>query len=152
MYAENTRFCKYFACFLEKAWRYRRYGTLCISKSDHVQVVEHLCANTNLMLGENLVGISKDMDLMSYRTPLGVCAGIAPFNFPAMIPLWMFPTGQARVQLFVPTNLKNVKIYCTSWSILLQHCYKVVIVLSLCYSTVLERFNWFPDFRPQKIG
>jgi len=45
------------------------------------------------MLGENLVGISKDMDLMSYRTPLGVCAGIAPFNFPAMIPLWMFPTG-----------------------------------------------------------
>jgi malonate-semialdehyde dehydrogenase (acetylating)/methylmalonate-semialdehyde dehydrogenase len=33
----------------------------------------------------------KDMDLTSYRTPLGVCAGIAPFNFPAMIPLWMFP-------------------------------------------------------------
>ncbi|QQP36350.1 putative methylmalonate-semialdehyde dehydrogenase, partial [Caligus rogercresseyi] len=31
------------------------------------------------------------MDLISYRTPLGVCAGIAPFNFPAMIPLWMFP-------------------------------------------------------------
>jgi acyl-CoA reductase-like NAD-dependent aldehyde dehydrogenase len=28
------------------------------------------------------------------RSPLGVCAGIAPFNFPAMIPLWMFPTGQ----------------------------------------------------------
>lgn len=58
-----------------------------------LQVVEHLCANTNLMLGENLIGISKDMDLSSYRTPLGVCAGIAPFNFPAMIPLWMFPTG-----------------------------------------------------------
>merc|ERR1712128_274773 len=58
-----------------------------------LQVVEHLCSNTNLMLGETLTGISKDMDLTSFRTPLGVCAGIAPFNFPAMIPLWMFPTG-----------------------------------------------------------
>ena len=33
------------------------------------------------------------MDLTSYRVPIGVCAGIAPFNFPAMIPLWMFPMG-----------------------------------------------------------
>ena len=37
------------------------------------------------------LGITKDMDLTSYRVPIGVCAGIAPFNFPAMIPLWMFP-------------------------------------------------------------
>ena len=59
-----------------------------------LQVVENLCANTSLMLGETLTGISKDMDLCSYRVPLGVCAGIAPFNFPAMIPLWMFPTGR----------------------------------------------------------
>ena len=58
-----------------------------------LQVVENLCANTSLMMGETLTGISKDMDLCSYRLPLGVCAGIAPFNFPAMIPLWMFPTG-----------------------------------------------------------
>jgi len=38
-------------------------------------------------------GIAKDMDTMSFRTPLGVCAGITPFNFPAMIPLWMFPVA-----------------------------------------------------------
>ena len=38
-------------------------------------------------------GITKDMDLTSFRVPIGVCAGIAPFNFPAMIPLWMFPMG-----------------------------------------------------------
>ena len=56
-----------------------------------LQVVENLCANTSLLLGETLPGISKDMDLTSYRTPLGVCAGIAPFNFPAMVPLWMYP-------------------------------------------------------------
>lgn len=56
-----------------------------------LQVVEHCCSITNLLLGETMTGISKDMDLTSYRVPIGVCAGIAPFNFPAMIPLWMFP-------------------------------------------------------------
>ena len=54
-----------------------------------LQVVEHCCSITNLLLGETMTGISKDMDLTSYRVPIGVCAGIAPFNFPAMIPLWM---------------------------------------------------------------
>ena len=61
--------------------------------------MENLCANTSLLLGETLTGISKDMDLTSYRVPLGVCAGIAPFNFPAMIPLWMFPTGDLIIIL-----------------------------------------------------
>jgi len=56
-----------------------------------LQVVEQCCSLTNLLLGETLPGITKDMDLTSYRVPIGVCAGIAPFNFPAMIPLWMFP-------------------------------------------------------------
>ncbi|XP_002734184.1 putative methylmalonate-semialdehyde/malonate-semialdehyde dehydrogenase [acylating], mitochondrial [Saccoglossus kowalevskii] len=56
-----------------------------------LQVVEHACGITSLQLGETLPGISKDMDLYSYRIPLGVTAGITPFNFPAMIPLWMFP-------------------------------------------------------------
>merc|ERR1719342_1171476 len=41
-----------------------------------LQVVEHCCSNTNLMLGETLTGISKDMDLTSFRTPIGVCAGV----------------------------------------------------------------------------
>merc|ERR1719195_2556855 len=58
-----------------------------------LQVVEQCCSLTNLLLGETLPGVIKDMDLTSMRTPLGVCAGIAPFNFPAMIPLWMFPMG-----------------------------------------------------------
>uniref|UniRef100_A0A3B3ZY28 Aldehyde dehydrogenase domain-containing protein n=1 Tax=Periophthalmus magnuspinnatus TaxID=409849 RepID=A0A3B3ZY28_9GOBI len=58
-----------------------------------LQVVEHACSITSLMLGETLPSITKDMDTYTYRLPLGVCAGIAPFNFPAMIPLWMFPIG-----------------------------------------------------------
>lgn len=57
------------------------------------EVVEHTCSITSLMLGETLPSITKDMDSYTYRLPLGVCAGIAPFNFPAMIPLWMYPMG-----------------------------------------------------------
>jgi malonate-semialdehyde dehydrogenase (acetylating)/methylmalonate-semialdehyde dehydrogenase len=56
-------------------------------------VAEHACSITSLMLGETLPSITKDMDTYTYRLPIGVCAGIAPFNFPAMIPLWMFPMG-----------------------------------------------------------
>ncbi|KAJ9584549.1 hypothetical protein L9F63_021107, partial [Diploptera punctata] len=58
-----------------------------------LQVVEHCCSVTSLQLGETLPNISKDLDTHSYRLPLGVTAGITPFNFPAMIPLWMFPVA-----------------------------------------------------------
>ncbi|EDV28722.1 expressed hypothetical protein [Trichoplax adhaerens] len=56
-----------------------------------LQVVEHACSITSLQLGESLPSVAKDMDTYTYRIPLGVTAGITPFNFPAMIPLWMFP-------------------------------------------------------------
>jgi len=56
-----------------------------------LQVVEHACSITSLQMGEMVEGVSKDMDCYSIRQSLGVCAGITPFNFPAMIPLWMFP-------------------------------------------------------------
>lgn len=56
-----------------------------------VQVVEHACAAGTLLQGESLQSISKDMDITSYKVPIGVTAGICPFNFPAMVPLWMFP-------------------------------------------------------------
>lgn len=56
-----------------------------------LEVVEHSCAAGTLLQGESLQNISKDMDIVSYKLPLGVTAGICPFNFPAMIPLWMFP-------------------------------------------------------------
>ncbi|XP_078590465.1 putative methylmalonate-semialdehyde/malonate-semialdehyde dehydrogenase [acylating], mitochondrial [Branchiostoma floridae x Branchiostoma japonicum] len=56
-----------------------------------LQVVEHCCSIPSLQLGETMAGIAKDMDTHTFRLPLGVTAGITPFNFPAMIPLWMFP-------------------------------------------------------------
>ncbi|CAG8724023.1 285_t:CDS:2, partial [Cetraspora pellucida] len=58
------------------------------------QVVETACGITNLLMGEQLA-VATDMDTFTIREPLGVTAGICPFNFPAMIPLWMFPLSIA---------------------------------------------------------
>lgn len=58
-----------------------------------LQVVEHMCSITTLQMGEVVQNIAKDMDTYSHTLPLGVTAGITPFNFPAMIPLWMFPVA-----------------------------------------------------------
>lgn len=58
-----------------------------------LQVVESCCSVTFLQTGETMHSVARDMDIHSYRVPLGVTAGIAPFNFPAMIPLWMFPVA-----------------------------------------------------------
>ncbi|KRX44203.1 Methylmalonate-semialdehyde dehydrogenase [acylating], mitochondrial, partial [Trichinella murrelli] len=54
-----------------------------------LQVVEHASSVTSLQMGETLQNIATNMDTYSYRVPIGVCAGIVPFNFPAMIPLWI---------------------------------------------------------------
>lgn len=56
-----------------------------------LQVVEFASSITSLGSDQYLHGVAKNMDTYSFRAPLGVCGGIAPFNFPAMIPLWMFP-------------------------------------------------------------
>ncbi|KAI8582454.1 hypothetical protein K450DRAFT_297821 [Umbelopsis ramanniana AG] len=59
-----------------------------------LQVVEQACSLTSLLMGEKLT-VAKDMETYTFREPLGVTAGICPFNFPAMIPLWMFPLALA---------------------------------------------------------
>jgi len=56
-----------------------------------LEVVEHTASIPSLMMGESASHLAKNLDTISYREPLGVTAGICPFNFPAMIPLWMFP-------------------------------------------------------------
>ncbi|KAE8672707.1 Methylmalonate-semialdehyde dehydrogenase [Hibiscus syriacus] len=54
-----------------------------------LEVVEHACGLANLQIGEFVSNVSDGVDSYSIREPLGVCAGICPFDFPAMIPLWM---------------------------------------------------------------
>jgi len=58
-----------------------------------LEVVEYSAGLSSDLKGETLEQLSKDVDTYSYRQPLGVMAGICPFNFPAMIPLWMFPVS-----------------------------------------------------------
>ncbi len=67
----------------------------------YIEVVEHACSIPTLQMGELVEGVTTDMDTYSILQPLGVCAGITPFNFPAMIPLWMFPLAISCGNTFV---------------------------------------------------
>ncbi|SDJ58153.1 malonate-semialdehyde dehydrogenase (acetylating) / methylmalonate-semialdehyde dehydrogenase [Pseudomonas delhiensis] len=66
-----------------------------------LEVVEHAAAIGNLQLGELANNVAGGVDTFTLLQPLGVCAGITPFNFPAMIPLWMFPMAIATGNTFV---------------------------------------------------
>ena len=66
-----------------------------------LEVVEHACSIGTLQLGEFAENVANGVDTYSIRQPIGVCAGITPFNFPAMIPLWMFPMAVVCGNTFV---------------------------------------------------
>ncbi|KAF9594966.1 hypothetical protein IFM89_035536 [Coptis chinensis] len=66
-----------------------------------LEVVEHACGMGTLQMGEFVSNVSHGIDTYSLREPLGVCAGICPFNFPAMMPLWMFPIAVTCGNTFV---------------------------------------------------
>jgi malonate-semialdehyde dehydrogenase (acetylating)/methylmalonate-semialdehyde dehydrogenase len=71
-----------------------------------LEVVEFACGVASHMMGETVEQVGAGIDTYSYRQPLGVTAGIAPFNFPAMIPLWMFPlaTATGNTMVFKPSE------------------------------------------------
>ncbi|MBA2514359.1 MAG: CoA-acylating methylmalonate-semialdehyde dehydrogenase [Solirubrobacterales bacterium] len=66
-----------------------------------MEVAEYACGIPQLMKGEYSDQVSTDVDLFSFRQPLGVCAGITPFNFPVMVPMWMHPMAIATGNTFV---------------------------------------------------
>jgi len=66
-----------------------------------LEVVEFACGIPQLLKGEFSDQVSTDVDAYSFRQPLGVCAGITPFNFPAMVPMWMHPMAIATGNTFV---------------------------------------------------
>ncbi len=66
-----------------------------------IEVVEFACGIPHLLKGDFTEDVGTEVDSYSMRQPLGVCAGITPFNFPAMIPLWMAPMAIACGNTFV---------------------------------------------------
>ena len=66
-----------------------------------IEVVEFACGIPQVLKGEFTENVGTDVDSWSMRQPLGVCAGITPFNFPAMVPMWMFPMAIACGNTFI---------------------------------------------------
>jgi malonate-semialdehyde dehydrogenase (acetylating)/methylmalonate-semialdehyde dehydrogenase len=66
-----------------------------------IQMVEVACGMPSLMMGDSLENVSRGIDSHTIRQPIGVCAGITPFNFPAMVPMWMYPFAIACGNAFI---------------------------------------------------
>jgi malonate-semialdehyde dehydrogenase (acetylating)/methylmalonate-semialdehyde dehydrogenase len=66
-----------------------------------LEVIEFACGLSHLIKGEFSENVSTEVDSYSIRQPLGVVAGITPFNFPAMVPMWMFPLAIAAGNTFI---------------------------------------------------
>jgi malonate-semialdehyde dehydrogenase (acetylating) / methylmalonate-semialdehyde dehydrogenase len=66
-----------------------------------LEVVEFACGIAQVLKGEFSEEVSTGVDSYSFRQPLGVVAGITPFNFPAMVPLWMFPIALVCGNTFI---------------------------------------------------
>ena len=83
----------------------REHGkTLVESRGDvkrGMEVIEFALGVPSLLMGEVLENIARGIDCEAIRQPLGVCVGITPFNFPAMVPLWMYPIAIACGNTFV---------------------------------------------------
>src|SRR5690606_3339436 len=66
-----------------------------------IECIEFACGIPQLLKGEYSENIGREIDSYAIRQPVGVCAGITPFNFPAMVPLWMVPLALACGNTFV---------------------------------------------------
>ena len=66
-----------------------------------MEVVEFACGIPHLLKGEFSQNVGTNIDSWSIRQPLGICAGITPFNFPAMVPMWMYPIAIACGNTFI---------------------------------------------------
>jgi malonate-semialdehyde dehydrogenase (acetylating)/methylmalonate-semialdehyde dehydrogenase len=66
-----------------------------------IENVEYACGVPSLLMGDTLENLARGVDCETMHQPLGVCVGITPFNFPAMVPMWMFPLALACGNTFV---------------------------------------------------
>ena len=66
-----------------------------------IENIEYACGVPTLLMGDTLENLARGVDCETLHQPLGVCVGITPFNFPAMVPMWMFPLAIACGNTFV---------------------------------------------------
>ena len=85
-----------------------------------IQMVEVACGMPSLMMGQSLENISRGIDCHTIRQPIGVCAGITPFNFPVMVPMWMIPFAIACGNAFVLKPSEKVPLSPTRMAELLN--------------------------------
>jgi malonate-semialdehyde dehydrogenase (acetylating)/methylmalonate-semialdehyde dehydrogenase len=85
-----------------------------------IQMVEVSCGMPSLMMGQSLENVSRGIDCHTIRQPLGVCAGITPFNFPGMVPSWMYPFAIASGNSFILKPSEKVPMTPTRLAELLE--------------------------------
>jgi malonate-semialdehyde dehydrogenase (acetylating)/methylmalonate-semialdehyde dehydrogenase len=112
--------------FEELVWsNTREHGkTLTESRGDvkrGIEMVEFACGIPSLLMGDTLENIAKGIDCDTIRQPLGVCAGITPFNFPSMVPLWMYPVALVCGNTFVLKPSEKVPLTALKIAQLLHH-------------------------------
>jgi malonate-semialdehyde dehydrogenase (acetylating)/methylmalonate-semialdehyde dehydrogenase len=87
-----------------------------------IQMVQTACGMPNLMMGQCLDNIAVDIDCTAARRPLGVFAGVTPFNFPVMVPLWFWPFAVAAGNTFVLKPSEQVPISLVKMFELVDQC------------------------------
>jgi len=85
-----------------------------------IEMVEFACGIPSLLMGQSLENIAASVDCETMRHPVGVCAGITPFNFPSMVPLWMFPVAIACGNTFVLKPSEKVPLSAVKLAALLS--------------------------------
>jgi malonate-semialdehyde dehydrogenase (acetylating)/methylmalonate-semialdehyde dehydrogenase len=98
-----------------------------------IQMVEVACGMPSLMMGDSLNDVAGGIDCKTIRQPIGVCAGITPFNFPAMVPAWMWPFAIACGNTFVLKPSEKVPLTPTRAIELLHEAGLPAGVLSLVH-------------------
>jgi len=100
-----------------------------------LEVVEIASGVPSMLQGETLPGVAQAVDTHSYRVPLGVVAGICPFNFPAMIPLWMFPMATTAGNTFLMKPSERVPMTAVKLASMANDCGLPPGVLNLIHGT-----------------
>ena len=131
----------------------REHGkTLAESRGDvkrGIEMVEFACGVPSLLMGEVMENVARGIDCEAIRQPLGVCAGITPFNFPAMVPLWMYPVAIACGNTFVLKPSEKVPLTAIAIAKLLEKAGLPKGVLNIVHGgrEVVEALLTHPEVR-----